>query len=83
MKAIYRTRTDSDGKVHVLFVGDLEKVKLCWITGQKVVPMVSIGSIGHDTIPMEKVHVLFVGDFEKVNLCWTDEGVESSICETL
>ena len=32
--------------------------------------MVSIGSIGHDTIPMEKVHVLFVGDFEKVNLCW-------------
>ena len=29
MKAIYRTRTDSDGKVHVLFVGDFEKVNLC------------------------------------------------------
>ena len=70
MKAIYRTRIDSDGKVHVLFVGDLEKVNLCWIrTGLKVVPMVSIGSIRHDTIPMEKVHVLFVGDFEKVDLC--------------
>ena len=33
MKAIYRRRTDSDGKVHVLFVGDLQKVNLCWITG--------------------------------------------------
>ena len=38
--------------------------------------MVSIGSIGHDTIPMEKVHVLFVGDFEKVYSV-LDEGVES------
>ena len=69
MEVIYRTRTDSDGKVHVLFVEDFEKVNLCWITGWKVVPMVSIGSIGHDAIPMEKVHVLCVGDFEKVNLC--------------
>ena len=31
-----------------LFVRDLEKVHTCWISGQKVVPTESIGSIGHE-----------------------------------
>ena len=48
------TRIDSDGKVHFLFVRDLEKFRSCWMRGWKVVPMESIGSIGHEQIPMEK-----------------------------
>ena len=51
---IHWTRTDSDGKVHFLFVRDLEKFRSCWMRGWKVVPMESIGSIGHEQIPMEK-----------------------------
>ena len=68
MEVIHRTRTDFDGKVHVLFVRDFEKVNL-----DNGVESSSDGI--HrihrtDAILMEKVHVLFVGDFEKVNLCW-------------
>ena len=44
----------SDGKVHVLFTRDLEKVHPCWMSGQEVVPVESIGSIGDEQIPMEK-----------------------------
>ena len=42
------TRIDSDGKVHFLFVRDLEKFRSCWMRGWKVIPMESIGSIGHE-----------------------------------
>ena len=45
---IHWTRIDSDGKVHFLFVRDLEKFRSCWMRGEKVVPMESIGSIGHE-----------------------------------
>ena len=45
---IHWTRIDSDGKVHFLFVRDLEKFRSCWMRGSKVVPMESIGSIGHE-----------------------------------
>ena len=42
------TRIDSTGKVYFLFVRDLEKVVSCCTRGLKVVPMESIGSIGHE-----------------------------------
>ena len=42
------TRIDSDGKVYFLFLRDLEKFRSCWMRGWKVVPMESIGSIGHE-----------------------------------
>ena len=45
---IHWTRIDSDGKLHFLFVRDLEKFRSCWMRGWKVVPMESIGSIGHE-----------------------------------
>ena len=45
---IHWKRIDSDGKVHFLFVRDLEKFRSCWMRGSKVVPMESIGSIGHE-----------------------------------
>ena len=45
---IHWTRIDSNGKVHFLFVRDLEKFRSCWTRGWKVVPMESIGSIGHE-----------------------------------
>ena len=51
---IHWTRIDSGGKVHFLFVTDLEKFRSCWMREWKVVPMESIGSIGHEHIPMEK-----------------------------
>ena len=44
---IHWKRIDSDGKVHFLFVRDLEKFHACWMRGWKVVPMESIGSIGN------------------------------------
>ena len=45
---IHWTRIDSDGKVHFLFVRDLQKSHSCWMREWKVVPMESIGSIGHE-----------------------------------
>ena len=51
---IHRKGIDSDGKVHFLFVRDLDKFHSCWMRGRKVVPMESIGSIGHEYISMEK-----------------------------
>ena len=45
---IHWKRIDSDGKVHFLFVRDFEKFRSCWMRGRKVVPMESIGSIGHE-----------------------------------
>ena len=45
---IHLTRIDSDGKVHFLFVTDLEKFRSRWIRGWKVVPIESVGSIGHE-----------------------------------
>ena len=45
---IHGTRIDSDGKVHFPFVRDLEKFHSCWLSGWKVVPMESIGSVGHE-----------------------------------
>ena len=48
------TRIDSDGKVHFLFVRDLEKFHSCRMRGWKVVPMDSIKSIAREYIPMEK-----------------------------
>ena len=42
--------TDSNGKVHDLFVRVLQKVHLCWMRGLKVVPM---GSIRHEQMSME------------------------------
>ena len=42
------TRIDSDGKVHFLFVRDLEKFCSCWMSGWKVIPLESIGSVGHE-----------------------------------
>ena len=45
---IHWKRIDSDGKVHFLLVRDLEKFHSCWMRGWKVVPMESIGSIGHE-----------------------------------
>ena len=66
--------SDSDGKIHVLFVGYFEKVHPFWIVGYKVFPIVSIGSIGDYLIPMEN-SCIFRGDFEKVAIL--DEGVGS------
>ena len=45
---IHWTRIDFDGKVHFLCVEELEKFHSCWMRGWKVVPMESIGSIGHE-----------------------------------
>ena len=45
---IHWTRIDSDGKVHFLFVRDLKKFHSCRMRGWKVVPMESIGPIGHE-----------------------------------
>ena len=42
------TRIDFDGKVHFLFVKDLEKFHSCWMRGWKVVPKEFIVSIGHE-----------------------------------
>ena len=50
---IHRTRLVSDGKVHVLVLRHLEKYHPYWMLGQKIDPMESIGSIGHEKIPME------------------------------
>ena len=36
-------------EVDFLFVRDLEKSHSCWMRGYKVVPMESIGSIGHES----------------------------------
>ena len=66
--------SDSDGKIHVLFVGYFEKVHPFWIAGYKVFPIVSIGSIGDYLIPMEN-SCIFCGDFKKVAIL--DEGVGS------
>jgi len=57
-----------------LLVGYFEKVHPFWITGYKVIPIVSIGSIGDYSIPMENSCV-FRGDFKKVAIL--DEGVGS------
>ena len=54
MEVIHRTRTRSDGNLHVLVVKHLEKFNPYWILGQKIDPMESTGSIGHEQIPMEK-----------------------------
>ena len=51
---IHLTQTDSDGKVYVLFARYLEKCHPCWLRGQTVVPIESIGSIGNEPILMEK-----------------------------
>ena len=55
---IHRTRTDSDEKVYVLFVRytwkNFTHVGLAY-RESKVVPMESIGSIGHELIPMEPI----------------------------
>ena len=53
MEVIHRIQTDTDGNVHVLFVRDLEKFHPYWTLGWNVEPMESIGSIGHEQIPME------------------------------
>ena len=50
---IHWRRTDSDGKVHDLFVRVLQKVHSCWMRELKVVLMESMGSIRHEQIPME------------------------------
>ena len=44
---IHWKRIDCNGKVHFLFVRDLEKFRPCWMRGWKVVPMESIGAIGN------------------------------------
>ena len=73
---IHWTRIDSDGKVHFLFVRDLEKSHLCWMRWWKVVPMASIGSIGHEYIPKEKF--IFYSERLRQIPPMLDEGVESS-----
>ena len=45
---IHWTRIDSSGDAHFLFVRDLENFHSCCTRGLKVVPMESIGSIGHE-----------------------------------
>ena len=50
---IHWRRTDSDGKVHDLFIRVLQKVHSCWMRGLKVVPMESMGSLRHEQISME------------------------------
>ena len=42
------TQIYSDGKVHFLFVRDLDKLNSCWMRGCKVLPMETIGSNGHE-----------------------------------
>ena len=53
---IHWKRTYSDGKVYVLFVRDFKKLNHIGLAygGQKGVPMESIGSIGDESIPIEK-----------------------------
>ena len=53
MAVIDQCLSDSDGKIHVLFVGYFENVHPFWIAGYKVILIVSIGSIGDYSIPME------------------------------
>ena len=48
VRRIHWTRIDSDGKVHFLFVTDLEKFRSCWMRAWKVVLMESIGSISNE-----------------------------------
>ena len=74
MAVIDQCLSDSDGKIHVLFVGYFEKVHPFWIRGYKVFPIVSIGSIGDYSIPMEN-SCIFLGDFKKVAIL--DEWVGS------
>ena len=66
---IHQTRTDSDGKVYVLFVRHFEKFTHVGLAyrGQKVVPMESVGSIGDESIAMEKS--MFVRYLEKFHSC--------------
>ena len=45
---IHWTRIDSDGKVHFLFVRDLDKFHSCWMRGRTVVPISSVVSLGHE-----------------------------------
>ena len=45
---IHRTRIDSIGKVYFLFVRDLEQFPFTLERRLKIVPMESIGVIGHD-----------------------------------
>ena len=54
IKVIHWTQTESDGKVHVLLVRYLKQFHPCWMKGQKVVPMESIGSIGDEQISIWK-----------------------------
>ena len=39
VRGIHWTGIDCDGKVHFLFVRDLDKFHSCWMRGRKVVPI--------------------------------------------
>ena len=67
---IHWTRIDSDGKVHFLFVRDLEKFRSCWMKGVESrsdgvyrIHWTRIDSDG-------KVNFLFVRDLGKFRSCW-------------
>ena len=50
---IHWKRIDSSGDVDFLFVRQSKKFHSCCTRGLKVVPMESIGSFGHEQIPLE------------------------------
>ena len=75
---IHRTRTDSDGKVYILFVRYLEKLHPCWLSSSDGIHRIHWRRTDSDG----KVHVPFVRYLEKFHPCWL-RGQEVVLMESI